>query len=288
MTLKQIEYFQMVCEKGNITTAAEALFVSRSVVSRTIADIEETFGAPVFTRSKSGVVLTEYGKIVSRLFSTFTNNYAAAQHRIDQLKQSASPRTLSIGVTPTNIYAVYMNYLDHFSKCHPDIQVKVQEHSAHDVLKLVDDGTLDVAFTPAHPDEDIFIYTDLYKNPIMLGMAADDPLASKKTISLADILDLPLAFFNAPMPIEDKLKTCFQALDKEPDIVLRTTDLLLLQELTRRHEIYSMLPRDMMISWHGTHQVPLDFIRPSINRLVWSRVLSCSDTLDTFLNFMEI
>ena len=92
MTLKQIEYFQMVCEKGNISAAAEALFVSRSVVSRTIADIEETFGAPVFVRSKTGVTLTECGKIVARLFGTFTDNYAARLDRIDQIKKETEVR----------------------------------------------------------------------------------------------------------------------------------------------------------------------------------------------------
>ena len=54
MTLKQIEYFQMVCEKGNISAAAQALYISRSVVSRTISDIEEAFGVPVFIRSGNG------------------------------------------------------------------------------------------------------------------------------------------------------------------------------------------------------------------------------------------
>jgi DNA-binding transcriptional LysR family regulator len=41
MTLKQISYFQAVCEKGNISSAAEDLFVARSVISRAIADLED-------------------------------------------------------------------------------------------------------------------------------------------------------------------------------------------------------------------------------------------------------
>ena len=104
MTLKQIEYFQMVCEKGNISAAAQALYISRSVVSRTISDIEEAFGVPVFIRSKSGVELTEYGKIIASLFNTFSNNYTAASKQIKQLQQEHSLKPLRIGVTPTNIY----------------------------------------------------------------------------------------------------------------------------------------------------------------------------------------
>lgn len=54
MTLKQISYFQAVCEKGNISSAAEDLFVARSVISRAIADLEDEFGAELFVRSKTG------------------------------------------------------------------------------------------------------------------------------------------------------------------------------------------------------------------------------------------
>ena len=72
MTLKQIEYFQKVCELGNISLAAEELFVSRSVVSRAILELEEEFGAPLFERSRNGVILTRSGEILSRLFDTFT------------------------------------------------------------------------------------------------------------------------------------------------------------------------------------------------------------------------
>lgn len=68
MTLKQISYFQAVCEKGNISSAAEDLFVARSVISRAIADLEDEFGAELFVRSKNGVVLTDSGRIVAKLF----------------------------------------------------------------------------------------------------------------------------------------------------------------------------------------------------------------------------
>lgn len=287
MTLKQIEYFQMVCEKGNISTAADALYVSRSVVSRTISDIEETFGVPVFIRSKNGVVLTEYGKIVASLFNTFTNNYSAAKGRIQQLQQESTAQSLRIGVTPTNVYSIYHNYLEKFQDLFPDITIEIEEHSAFDAWKFLLDGTLDAFFTPAFPDTDIFEMIDLYKNPIMLGTSSDDPLVKKKTISIADILDLPLAFYNAPMPIESLLNTCFEALGKKPRVMLRTSDLILLKDLTKKRRVYPILPLDMMSSWKGTRQLPLDFMHPSTNRLVWSRALPYKKEMETFLDFFR-
>ena len=67
MTQKQIAYFEKAYHTGNIALAAEQMYVSRSVISRSIQELEEEFGVTLFERSKSGVVPTEAGKL---LYST--------------------------------------------------------------------------------------------------------------------------------------------------------------------------------------------------------------------------
>lgn len=287
MTLKQISYFQAVCEKGNISSAAEDLFVSRSVISRAIADLEEEFGAPLFTRSKNGVALTESGHILAKLFSGFTACYNTTRARIGQLQQESRARPLRLGVTPTNAYCVYRTYFDSFQRLHPEIPLYVEEHSAFDAWKLLLNGDLDAFFTPARPDSAFFRSLDLYVNPITLGVAATSPLAKKSSVSIADILDLPLGFFNAPMPIESTLNACFSAFGKKPKVVLRTSDQMLLRELTAQGKLCTILTLDSMAVWEGVRGVPLDFFRPSTNRMVWSEALSHSPELQIFLDYME-
>ncbi len=64
MTEKQALYFKICYEKGNIASAAESLFVSRSVVSRMVSELEKEFGATFFKRGKSGVKPTKAGEIM--------------------------------------------------------------------------------------------------------------------------------------------------------------------------------------------------------------------------------
>lgn len=287
MTLKQISYFQAVCEKGNISSAAEDLFVSRSVISRAIADLEEEFGAPLFTRSKNGVALTESGHILAKLFSGFTDCYNTTRARIGQLQQTTHTHPLRLGITPTNAYCVYRTYFEDFQRLHPEIPLCVEEHSAFDAWKLLLNGDLDAFFTPARPDSAFFQSLELYVNPIMLGVSEHSPLVEKSSISIADILDLPLGFFNAPMPIESTLNACFAAFGKKPNVVLRTSDQMLLQELTAQGRLYPILPLDMMGTWEDVREIPLDFFRPSINRMVWSDALSHSPEMELFLAYMQ-
>lgn len=286
MTLKQVEYFQKVCQTGNISTAADALFVSRSVVSRTIVELEEEFETVLFTRSRNGVALTESGHILARLFEAFMASCTTAKNRIRLLSEQEQIKPLRIGVTPTNAYCVYKNYLEQFQEIHPDICLSVTEHSAFDSEKLLLDGTIDAAFTPALPDEASFESLELYQNPIMLGAAEHDIRIGSKA-GIGDIIDLPLGFFNAPMPVEHILNASFEAVGRKPNVVLRTSDQMLLRELTLRGKIYPILPLDMMATWQGVRQVPVDFFHPSTNRVVWSRALAPRPALALFLDFME-
>ena len=67
MTLTQITYFNAVCEYKNVTKEANALFVSRTAVSRALKDLENEWGLVLFKRSRTGVELTEDGKKVKEI-----------------------------------------------------------------------------------------------------------------------------------------------------------------------------------------------------------------------------
>lgn len=62
MTLQQLTYIKMTAECGNITEAAEKLFISQPSLSAAIHNLEKEMGVTIFVRSKKGVVLTREGE----------------------------------------------------------------------------------------------------------------------------------------------------------------------------------------------------------------------------------
>lgn len=50
VTLKQIEFYEAVCQAGNVTAAAQQLYVSRSVISRAIQELEDELDIQLFVR----------------------------------------------------------------------------------------------------------------------------------------------------------------------------------------------------------------------------------------------
>lgn len=62
MTLQQLTYFVTVADCGNITEAAEKLFISQPSLSAAIHNLENEMGVTAFVRSNKGVVVTREGE----------------------------------------------------------------------------------------------------------------------------------------------------------------------------------------------------------------------------------
>ena len=62
MTLQQLKYIITVAEIGNITEAAEKLFISQPSLSSAIHAIEKEMNVKIFSRSNRGVIVTREGE----------------------------------------------------------------------------------------------------------------------------------------------------------------------------------------------------------------------------------
>ena len=63
MDLKQIEYIVKIAETGNITRAAEQLFVTQSALNQQLLKLENALGIKLFYRRKHDLTPTDAGKV---------------------------------------------------------------------------------------------------------------------------------------------------------------------------------------------------------------------------------
>lgn len=91
MSLARYEVFNTVVELGSLTKAAEALNITQSAVSYSIANLEAEFGFPLLIRSRSGITLTSNGQRMLKSVRTVL-------HWDEKLKQeAASIKGLEVG-----------------------------------------------------------------------------------------------------------------------------------------------------------------------------------------------
>ena len=64
MTIMQMECFVEAASMGNVSRAAENLFITQQAVSSHLKTLERELGFKVFERKSKGVSLTEEGEIL--------------------------------------------------------------------------------------------------------------------------------------------------------------------------------------------------------------------------------
>ena len=67
MNLNQLYYLQAIAQARGLTRAADALYVTQSNLSHSMAALEEELGITIFTRSSTGIAITNEGRELLKL-----------------------------------------------------------------------------------------------------------------------------------------------------------------------------------------------------------------------------
>ena len=63
MELRQLEYIVAIADQGNITKAAESLFITQSGLNQQLIKLEQELGIQLFYRYKHHLQMTAAGKV---------------------------------------------------------------------------------------------------------------------------------------------------------------------------------------------------------------------------------
>lgn len=148
--LELYRVFREVAEAGNISLAAENLYLSQSAVSQSIKQLEQQLGTRLFLRSPRGVALTEDGRL---LFEYVRSAMGLLETGEDKLQQSRTLQagTLVIGASDTVTSQFLLPHLDAFHRSYPNIHIRIISGRSYKVLGLLRAGgwTLPLPVPPA-------------------------------------------------------------------------------------------------------------------------------------------
>ena len=192
MELRVLEYFLALTREGSISAAAKALNVSQPTLSRQLIDLEHELGCTLFERSKQGITLTEDGMILRRRASEISQLVHATESEL-QLSHDAVAGTVSIGCAETQAMDLLARVITDLHKAYPRVTFTIVSDIAENVAEQINKGLLDFGLTLRQPKTEGFNYLrlDSQERSIVI-MRADSPLAKKETLTVSDLLDVPL------------------------------------------------------------------------------------------------
>jgi DNA-binding transcriptional LysR family regulator len=151
MDLIQLRAFVTVAREGNLTRAAERLHLTQPAVSLQIKSLQTALNLQLFTRTASGMVLTDDGTKLLPFAQRVMESFAEFHQRAAALHSTLSG-TLSIGTILDPEFIRLGAFLKRLVETYPQVSTQLQHGMSGWVLQQVKAGALDVGYyigTPA-------------------------------------------------------------------------------------------------------------------------------------------
>lgn len=143
MTSEQLQVFLDVAKTLSISKTAESLFLSRSTISRQIAAIEDSIGAPLFIRDKkNGLRLTALGNVLYKEGQSISMQLIEVNERLSQMDRFIRER-LSLAMHPLENKDVLQAW-EQFRKENPRYSFSLVHQDQSDIVNSVEQGTTDI------------------------------------------------------------------------------------------------------------------------------------------------
>lgn len=232
MELRHLRCFLAVAKELHFARAAERLHIEQSPLSRTIKELEEDLGMPLFARTTRSTRLTRAGKLflehVPRIFT-------AVQQARDSVKAAANGFhgqlriALSDGITLSRLPTL----LALCRQEEPEVDIRLFEVPLSQQIKGLHDDSYDVGFAQSDEVGDGIIATPAWNDPLMVVVPTRHPLMAHKRIPLDEMLRYPLVMCD-PMVYEGlarQVARVLRAADREPLVVEQVTSIDLMMAL---------------------------------------------------------
>lgn len=188
LSAEQRRYFYELCAAGNITRAAQSLYLSRQGLSRSMGALEDSIGAALFTRGKRGVGLTLAGRALLRHLREEDRAWEECLGRIRALDGNV-PVPVRVGLL--SMFVGYDEKRKLLARFEEDDEVSLSiVDGDHDVLwRAIAGGDVECAVTMAPPAQLELPFVRLTDDALAVLVSRDDELARKETVDFAS--DLP-------------------------------------------------------------------------------------------------
>lgn len=248
-TLRQLQYFVAVAEKGSVSGAAQSLSISQSSVTEAIKELEADLGATLFERHSRGLNITYKGHQFLRHAKAILGNVSDARRAFSEAPEKATG-TLNLGVTSLVAGYFMSDILSRFRRGYPDVQVSAIEDNGEYLEHLLVGGELDVAVmvVSALRDRSALQTEILEVSPYRLWLPLGHRLETAESIELEELSGERIIMLTME-EIETATSALLGAIGARPPIAFRTRSVEAVRSLVATGAGLAILPDLIYRPW---------------------------------------
>jgi LysR family transcriptional regulator, benzoate and cis,cis-muconate-responsive activator of ben and cat genes len=227
MDLKQIRYFNAVCEARSFVHAADQLNMAQPPLSRSIQNLEHEIGVTLIDRKTRPLELTEAGRYL----------YEQGQRLLqqaDEIKQTTRAlgktkrQFFNIGFVGSTLYGFLPSIIRRFKAEFPNVEIGLSEMITLQQQEALLGRRIDVGFGRLelghHPDIE---RRTIYNEPLVLAVPREHRLRGASTVWLEQVAKEPFILYpSKPRPsFADQVLSLFSKHKLKPSVAIEANDI---------------------------------------------------------------
>ena len=194
MDIKQLLTMITLSQTLNYQKAAEQLQYAPSTLFKHIQMLEQEVGAPLFGKTGRQLRLTPQGKAFLVHAKRMVEEYYLALDSV--CAEEKLEGTITVGGCEINTAYSLLSLFEGFSRSHAEVRLNMMTSHNAGVPALIRGDMLDVGFfyTTRAGAVSGLRTIPLYREPVYLMVAWDNPMAQKKKLKYEDLTGMPFVY----------------------------------------------------------------------------------------------
>jgi len=201
MELATLRAFATVAAEKSFSRAAEKLLRTQPAVSLALQRLEQELGEKLIDRSGRELILTDAGRTVLEYARRFQSLHHEMENSLAELRDNSAGR-LTIGANEsTTLYL--LRHIERYRDLYPKVKVQVRRSLSSKIPVELLDGNLELGVISYDPVDERLTSQILYTDALVLVVAPDHRLASRKTVSIVELAQEQFIAHNVISPYRE-------------------------------------------------------------------------------------
>lgn len=243
VTLRELRLLLAVARSGSILRAASEVGLTQPALSKSIGELEATFGVRLFDRNNRGVSVTPQGEVLLRRAKGVFDELC---HAVDELQSlaDAARGELRLGGTPAVCAGLLPHAIGAIRTTRPGLRFQVAELESGKLASEVVGRSVDLGIGREHPggSGSDLAFERLFDDRLFIVAGVQHPLARRKSVKLEETSLHPWALPSADGAVAVHLDAQFRQQGlRLPAPTVTTMSMLVRSELVATHSFLTVM-----------------------------------------------
>ena len=188
MDIEILKEFITLSEKLNFSETARIHFITQSVLSKHIQQLEEVMGTLLFHRTRQSVELTNAGRATIEDAKLIVNTWDTMQKKAAFVANDYQS-TLSVAFLDAAAKSFLPDWIGAFMFAYPEVMLELKNASIPQTFYFMENRICDMAITIKAMMSEFkqYNYRHLYRDRLCLDVPMNHPLADRSELSVTEI-----------------------------------------------------------------------------------------------------